>query len=339
MHLGQLVAAFVANASGVLCSKPEAQLALIANDASNTPCNIPGGACDSDYKAGQHTLRKQGDDICASRGEKQWSGAIDVSDERRLFFWFAESRDDPKNDPVVVLMGGGPGASSMITLFENVGPCKVQDDLTTRPNPLAWNNHASLLVLDQPAGVGFSTRAPGSPAPSTDTDPAEDFQKFLNVFFTDIFPVKAHLPINLVSGSYGGHFIPTYLDHILESRRYRATNAFHGNITSVRLTSPLIDFGALALGTYDLLCVDHAGNGFFDDNDCHKLAEAYPECEKRRKSCLATPDTNICKSMMDYCAEHMVKPYSDKGGNMLDGTSLAPPISWLTFSSDLAMRK
>lgn len=93
------------------------------------------------------------------------------------FFWFFEAREDPKNAPLTVWMNGGPGASSMPGLFNENGPCFVNNDSsTTRLNPTSWNNKcrympststrklnadiqlkpANMLYIDQPVQVGFS---------------------------------------------------------------------------------------------------------------------------------------------------------------------------------------
>lgn len=72
------------------------------------------------YKHGQHMLVEQDGSVCPSYGEKQWTGTIDVTDTRRLFFWAFESRNDPANDPVLFWMNGGPGSSSMMGAFTDI---------------------------------------------------------------------------------------------------------------------------------------------------------------------------------------------------------------------------
>ncbi|KAI8196176.1 Carboxypeptidase S1-like protein A [Colletotrichum sp. SAR 10_65] len=73
------------------------------------------------------------------------------------FFWFFEARKAPENAPLAIWLNGGPGASSIMGLLEENGPCFVNEDSkTTRLNPLSWNNEVNLLYIDQPNQVGFS---------------------------------------------------------------------------------------------------------------------------------------------------------------------------------------
>lgn len=289
---------------------------------SNHQANAPN-TCQRPFKRGQHTLKKQqGNDICASQGEAHWSGTIDVTDERRLFYWFAESRNDPANDPIIVSIAGGPGSSSIAALLAATGPCTLRrDSPVTEPNPRAINNYASLLTIDQPAGAGLSPLAPGAIAPSADEDGAEDFQTFLNVFFKDVFPSKAHLPIHFLSGSYGGHFSPTYLHHILESRRHSAPTAFRGNVTSMVIYSPLIDPGSLALGNYETFCANPAARGMLDQEACQQFRQAFPECWKLRQHCILSDEAVVCKAMMSYCTEKLVQPILKAGRHPMDRKS------------------
>ena len=263
------------------------------------------------FKAGQFTVKEQNNSTCATYGEKQWTGTVDVTDERRLFFWFFESRNDPENDPVILWLNGGPGGSSMMGLFNEMGPCWIEPNATeTVPNPWSWNNNASLLFIDQPAGVGLSTLKPGARLPNTDSDGAPDFQTLLNVFFGDIFPEKAHLPIHFAVESYGGHYGPMYLKHILDARSWDSSEAFWGNITSMILIDAVLDFAGYNVGVYELLCSDYRGQ-LLNDTACEGMRLALPECERLGESCQLMYDGMECLASAAYC-ERIHLPYFEQ---------------------------
>ncbi|KAI4149757.1 MAG: hypothetical protein L6R39_002418 [Caloplaca ligustica] len=84
-------------------------------------------------------------------GVKQYSGYLDdAANDKHLFYWFFESRNDPENDPVVLWINGGPGCSSLTGLFLELGPASIDQDLNIVPNPYSWNTNASVIFLDQP---------------------------------------------------------------------------------------------------------------------------------------------------------------------------------------------
>lgn len=41
-------------------------------------------------------------------------------------------------------------------LFDEIGPCKINEDLSTELNPHSWNELSNLVFFSQPVGVGFS---------------------------------------------------------------------------------------------------------------------------------------------------------------------------------------
>lgn len=95
------------------------------------------------------------DGVCETTpGVKSYSGYVDLAPNEHTFFWFFESRRDPKNDPITLWLNGGPGSDSLIGLFQELGPCNVTEDLETMLNPYGWNEVSNMLFISQPFGVG-----------------------------------------------------------------------------------------------------------------------------------------------------------------------------------------
>jgi carboxypeptidase C (cathepsin A) len=58
------------------------------------------------YERGAYTKLQQDGSVCQTLGEKQWTGTVDVTDERRLFYYFIDSRDRPEKDPIILWLNG-----------------------------------------------------------------------------------------------------------------------------------------------------------------------------------------------------------------------------------------
>jgi carboxypeptidase C (cathepsin A) len=75
-----------------------------------------------------------------------------------LYFLLVESRNsDPLNDPLVIWLNGGPGCSSMLGAYTELGPYNyVYNDggnstdsmFKMEYNEHAWNNNANVLYVD-----------------------------------------------------------------------------------------------------------------------------------------------------------------------------------------------
>lgn len=80
------------------------------------------------------------DGICElTPGVKSYSGYVDVTPEESVFWWFFEARNGaPEDAPLTVWINGGPGSSSMIGLFEEIGPCWINEDGGVEYQEYAW---------------------------------------------------------------------------------------------------------------------------------------------------------------------------------------------------------
>ncbi|KAG9195442.1 alpha/beta-hydrolase [Alternaria panax] len=130
----------------------------------------------SDYKTATApnnvTIRYKNPGICETTpGVDSYSGYVDLTPDAstlitysfkvHVFFWFFESRNNPASDPFTLWLNGGPGSDSLIGLFEENGPCMIDDNLTAVYNPYSWNNVSNMLYISQPVGTGFSYQKQG----------------------------------------------------------------------------------------------------------------------------------------------------------------------------------
>lgn len=70
------------------------------------------------------SVRYKINNLCETTpGVKSYSGYIDIADDKHLFFWFFESRNQPSSDPITLFLNGGPGADSLGGLLDGQSPC------------------------------------------------------------------------------------------------------------------------------------------------------------------------------------------------------------------------
>ena len=124
-----------------------------------------------------------------------------------LFYTFTPSQSDPKKDPIILWLNGGPGCSSMAGFLEIIGPVKfIPYQKKPVLNEYAWNKNASIFYIESLGGVGFSTLE-NLKFPYNDTNQAEILNIAIQNFFK-VFP-EYQKNIFLIAGeSYAGTYIP-----------------------------------------------------------------------------------------------------------------------------------
>ncbi|KAK6319688.1 hypothetical protein J4Q44_G00108990 [Coregonus suidteri] len=159
---------------------------------------------------------------------KQYSGYFNVADNKHLHYWFVESQKDPAGSPVVLWLNGGPGCSSLDGLLTEHGPFLIQDDgMSLEYNPYSWNMIANVLYLESPAGVGFSY-SDDKKYTTNDTEVSMNNYLALKEFFK-AFPEYSKNELFLTGESYGGVYIPTLAERVMEDASMNLQGIAIGN--------------------------------------------------------------------------------------------------------------
>ncbi|KAM3496103.1 hypothetical protein MY3957_000560 [Beauveria namnaoensis] len=259
-----------------------------------------------------YTLRSRIVDPSALKVDtvKQLSGYIDDdANDKHLFFWFFESRNNPAKDPVVLWLNGGPGCSSMNGLFTELGPATIpRSDLRPVRNNYSWNNNASVIFVDQPVNTGFSY---SGTSVGTSVASAKDLYSLLTFFFKQ-YPQYATQDFHISGESYAGHYIPVTAAEILShaDRNINLKSILVGN----GMTEPLTQYDYYR----PMACGQGGYNAVLGQSDCRAMDNALPECKRRIKSCYDTENASTCQSATNYCNNNVLSVYSRSGKDVYD---------------------
>ena len=221
---------------------------------------------------------------------------------------FFESRNDPKNDPVILWLNGGPGCSSLTGLFLELGPASIDKNLKLHSNPYSWNANASVIFLDQPVNVGYSYSG-GSV--SNTIAAGKDVYALLTLFFKQ-FPEYAKQDFHIAGESYAGHYIPVFTSEILAHKKRNI------NLKSVLIGNGLTD----GLTQYEYYKPMACGKGGYpavlDEGECQAMENALPRCQSMIQACYDSESVWSCVPASIYCNNAMIGPYQKTGQNVYD---------------------
>jgi len=155
--------------------------------------------------------------------QKHYSGFLPADDAETVFlhYWFIESSSNPKTDPVLVWLNGGPGCSSLDGLLSELGPLHFNGSVTNGvpvvvDNPYAWTTVANVIFLESPAGVGFSYTKNGSTV-TNDEVTSQNNYGFLKSWFK-AYSEYSNNDFYITGESYAGIYTPTFGQRIWEGK-------------------------------------------------------------------------------------------------------------------------
>lgn len=254
---------------------------------------------------------------------KQYSGYLDdEANDKHLFYWFFESRNDPENDPVVLWLNGGPGCSSLTGLFFELGPSGIDKNIKPVYNEFSWNSNASVIFLDQPVNVGYSYS--GSSVSNT-VAAGKDVYALLTLFFHQ-FPEYAKQDFHIAGESYAGHYIPVFTSEILshKDRNINLKSVLIGN----GLTDPYTQYEYYR----PMACGDGGWPAVLDESECRSMDNALPRCQSLISSCYESGSVWACVPAAIYCNNALLAPFQRTGQNVYDIRSKCEDSSNLCYT-------
>ncbi|KDN49353.1 hypothetical protein RSAG8_02055, partial [Rhizoctonia solani AG-8 WAC10335] len=229
-----------------------------------------------------------------------------------MWFWFFAARNNPDTAPLSLWLNGGPGSSSMIGLFQEVGPCRInQDETTVSRNPYAWNEYSNMLFIDQPIGTGYSH---GELVVSTSRDAAVAVWKMLQIFFADPkFSKYATRDFAIWTESYGGHYGPAFALYFLDQNAAIDAGKINGtkiNLKVLSIANGLTDPYSQYPG-YVKYAMSNPYHPLVNESTIRSANESLygpGGCMDQIKECNLNLNDTECSTAGNYCNENILEP-------------------------------
>ncbi|EPS38585.1 hypothetical protein H072_7670 [Dactylellina haptotyla CBS 200.50] len=243
-------------------------------------------------------------------GPKQLSGYVDNnSEDKHVFYWFIESASNPKTDPVIIWLSGGPGGSSSGPAVSGIGPYIIATDGKPVPYSHSWNKKASILFIDAPVNAGYSY---SKRQVKTTLMASQDLYAVATLFFKQ-FPQYSKLPTHVYGISYGGHFAPALANEIL---LHNDTNInLQGLMIANGLTDPMTQYASWPR----MACGQGGQPAIFNAKYCeHLKTNALPKCKSLMSLCYKDLKRTTCAVAVQYCVGELSESVKKIGIDIYD---------------------
>ncbi|KAI3611465.1 carboxypeptidase y precursor [Moniliophthora roreri] len=269
----------------------------------------------------RHSARIKKTDFCDPT-VNGYTGYIDIG-ARHLFFYFFESRSSPEKDDVIFWTNGGPGCSSSLGLFMELGPCRVLDANGPKFHPESWNTNANIFFIDQPIGVGFSYAEYGE-AVGTTEEAAKDIAAFVSIFFENFSQFKGR-PFHMAGESYGGRYLPLFASGVYDQNAALVEAGLTPiNLASVMIGNGLTHWYHMLPSYFDMSCTTTSASvpPIINISTCVAMKNGLGRCKKwTKESCIDQFDAIDCAAAFNFCVQLLYAPFLDTGMNPYDISS------------------
>ncbi|CAJ1962101.1 unnamed protein product [Sphenostylis stenocarpa] len=144
---------------------------------------------------------------------------VGESEDVQAFYYFIESEKNPKEDPLMLWLTGGPGCSALSGLVFEIGPLGFKNEeyngslpkLVLRPH--SWTKVSSIIFVDLPVFTGFTYPTTDSAAQRSDWKLVHQVHQFLRKWLID-HPNFLSNQVYIGGDSYSGIPIPVIVQEI-----------------------------------------------------------------------------------------------------------------------------
>ncbi|XP_017435040.1 serine carboxypeptidase-like 50 isoform X2 [Vigna angularis] len=230
-----------------------------------------------------------------------------------IFYAFYEAQNSTlpvSQTPLLIWLQGGPGCSSMLGNFYELGPWRVTQSLTLQPNPGSWNRIFGLLFLDSPIGSGFSVASTPEEIPRDQNAVAKHLFAAITKFL-QLDPLFKHRPVYITGESYAGKYVPAIGYYILKKNENLEASE-RVNLAGVAVGDGLTD--------PETQVVSHAVNAYYvglinerQKNELEKgQLEAVGLIQKRNWSAATDARSKVLKRLQDMAGLATLYDYTRK---------------------------
>ncbi|XP_019439670.1 PREDICTED: serine carboxypeptidase-like 2 [Lupinus angustifolius] len=140
-------------------------------------------------------------------------------EEVQAFYYFIQSENNPKEDPILLWLTGGPGCSALSGLVFEIGPFTVKNEeyngslptLVLRPH--SWTSVSSIVFVDLPVNTGFTYATTESAAKRSDRKLVHQTHQFLRKWLNE-HPEFLSNEVYIGGDSYSGIPVPAIVEEI-----------------------------------------------------------------------------------------------------------------------------
>ncbi|XP_010061646.2 serine carboxypeptidase-like 2 isoform X1 [Eucalyptus grandis] len=224
--------------------------------------------------------------------------AVGESEEIQLFYYFAESERNSKEDALFLWLTGGPGCSALSGLIYEIGPLNFNIKAYDRSlpefvlNPYSWTKASSIIFVDSPVGTGFSYAENPLAYETGDFRQVQHLHQFLRRWLIS-HPEFISNPVYIGGDSYSGLTLPILVQEIMDGNDEGKSPAINiqGYVLGNPLTDPAFDqnapvlfahgMGLISDELYESLkrtCKGHYQFSESSDADCMNDLMAFHQC-------------------------------------------------------------